>query len=341
MGGQPTQIAVAPSSGNLFIAGSADGGLTTTAGAFQSTYGGAGDAFLTIMDPSGTFTLYTTYIGGSGLEIARGVAADASEDAYVTGSTLSDDFPVTPGVFQFERPAGNNESAFVTRVVPLELSPTATPTTTPTASSSPISTVMFPPTLTPTRTPLPTRTLGGPTPDATPSVTPASTATMTPATTPTATVISTASGASPTVTITATMTATPTITATPTVTATATPTPVGNLKMLPVRMNFRGVRVGKTSAPKLVQVINPKRNQGAVTITGVVLASHISGTPSGFAIDLAKSSCAMGGSIARGKKCRVAITFAPLNGGAKTDSLLITGNVSNSGQPVSLAGVGR
>jgi hypothetical protein len=305
VGGQPSQIAVAPTSGDLVIAGSTEDGLATTEGAFQSTYGGSGDAFITIMDPTGASTLYTTYLGGSGLELAHGVATDSSGNAYVTGSTLSDDFPVTPGVFQFDRPAGSNESAFVTRIVPVLLAPT------PTATASPISTVMVPPTMTPVRSPLPTRT-PGPTTVATPS----STVTMTP-------------------------TATVTVTATMTPTATAAPTPIVLLKMLPVRMNFHRVQVGKTTAPKSIAVLNPKRNKSAVMITGVALASQKSGTPSGFAIDLAKSSCVAGGSLARGKKCRVAITFTPMSGGAKTDSVVITGNVSNSGAPVSLEGVGK
>ena len=45
--------------------GSAD--FPTTAGAFDTTYNGGGDAFVTKLDASGAALLYSTYLGGSGL----------------------------------------------------------------------------------------------------------------------------------------------------------------------------------------------------------------------------------------------------------------------------------
>jgi len=55
--------------GNLFVGGFVKSGkdLGATPGAFQPSFGGGNtDAFLTELDPTGTFTLYSTYIGGSG-----------------------------------------------------------------------------------------------------------------------------------------------------------------------------------------------------------------------------------------------------------------------------------
>ena len=57
------------------------------------------------IDPT---VLYSTYLGGSAgndpyranYEVATGVAVDAGGNAYVTGYTRSEDFPVTPGAFQ-------------------------------------------------------------------------------------------------------------------------------------------------------------------------------------------------------------------------------------------------
>src|SRR5208337_1315761 len=97
------------------------------------------------------------YLGGSGLDSAQGMAVDPSENAYVTGTTQSADFPVTAGVFEAQYPGGNNGLAFVARIVPVLQSPTPTMTLTPTIIPTPIQTSLVPPTPIATRTPLPTR----------------------------------------------------------------------------------------------------------------------------------------------------------------------------------------
>jgi hypothetical protein len=80
-------------SANAYVTGvtySAD--LPVTAGALQAAYAGAGDAFLVKVntDTTGLPSLvYSTYLGGSGLEQGNGVAIDASGNAYVAGLTTS------------------------------------------------------------------------------------------------------------------------------------------------------------------------------------------------------------------------------------------------------------
>ena len=78
----------------------------TTATAYQPTTSGVGDldAFLTKLSPAGTAIVYSTFFGGSGNDVGRGVAVDATGHAYVTGEagqTSSGDFPsrnaVQPG----------------------------------------------------------------------------------------------------------------------------------------------------------------------------------------------------------------------------------------------------
>jgi hypothetical protein len=76
-------------------------------------------------------------------------------------------------------------------------------------------------------------------------------------------------------------------------------------------------------------------------IAGIELRSQMLGYTSGFAIDAAKTTCTTGAPIARGKSCKVAITFTPPGIGAYADNLMLTGNITNSGQPVGLTGTGK
>jgi hypothetical protein len=320
LSGIPNRIAIGQSA-KIFLSGVTNSAsLATTPGAYQSAYGGAGDAFVSVLDPSGFFNLYTTYLGGSGLDTAQGVAVDMAENAYVTGTTESNDFPVTAGVFEGQHPSGSNGLAFVARIIPVLQSPTPTMTTTATQMSTPTSTINNSPTSTTVRTPLPTHSIG-----ATPIGTMTSTFIATP--------IPITQGGG---------TATQTATATATVMPTPTPTPVGSVSIKPPGINFRKVRVGKSSGLKAVSLINPRKNKGALTIAAVALQSQISGfAPTGFTIQSARSTCFGGSSIALGKGCKVFLTFAPVKSGTAIDSVVITGNFDNSGQPVALVGVGK
>ncbi len=323
LGGNPTRIAIGPS-GNIFLSGiTTSTSLAITPDAYQPTYAGGGDAFVSVLDPSGTFNLYTSYLGGSGLDMAQGVAVDSVENAYLTGTTQSTDFPVTAGVFEDENPSTNG-LAFVARIVPVLQSPTPTATATVTPVMTPVATTNNPPTPTVVRTPLPTRSS-----NATPFATATLTAIMTPVQTPFSVQTPTA-------------TATTTSGVTPTMTPTATPVAIGAVKIAPPGLNFRKVRVGRSSVAQAVRVFNPRANQAPAVVNGIALQSQISVLPpTGFTIDSLRSTCVDESPLAPGKQCRIVLKFAPLAVGPVIDSLVITGNFANSGEPVALVGVGR
>lgn len=52
------------------------------------------DAFVTKLSPAGDVLIYSIYLGGSSLDRGYGITVDASGSAYVTGSTISADFPL-------------------------------------------------------------------------------------------------------------------------------------------------------------------------------------------------------------------------------------------------------
>ena len=59
----------------------------------QNAASGATDAFVTELDPSASQVVFSTYLGGTGNDSARGVAVDSSNRIYLTGNTSSSDFP--------------------------------------------------------------------------------------------------------------------------------------------------------------------------------------------------------------------------------------------------------
>jgi len=104
--------------GSAYVAGhlgSSD--LPTTAGAVSQQYRGLVDGFLAKVDPDGSVLRYATYLGGRDWDGAMTFALDSAGDAYLSGATRSDDFPLTPGAFQPAR-AGDFDS-FATKVEPI------------------------------------------------------------------------------------------------------------------------------------------------------------------------------------------------------------------------------
>jgi hypothetical protein len=87
--------------GNAYVAGyTSSTSFPTTAGAFQTSLAGAGNAFVTVLNPSGTALVYSTYLGGNNSDGGRGIAIDSLGNAYVAGSTSSSNFPTTARAFQ-------------------------------------------------------------------------------------------------------------------------------------------------------------------------------------------------------------------------------------------------
>ncbi|MCZ7573674.1 MAG: SBBP repeat-containing protein [Ardenticatenaceae bacterium] len=93
----------------------------TTLGAFQTMPDSLPDVFVTKLNTTGTGLLYSTFLSGSNGDLGLAIAGDASGAAYVTGFTVSSNFPTTPGAFQTALGAGNCggsacPDAFVTKL---------------------------------------------------------------------------------------------------------------------------------------------------------------------------------------------------------------------------------
>ncbi|MEW5985544.1 MAG: SBBP repeat-containing protein [Chloroflexota bacterium] len=111
----PNDIALA-NGGEVTITGrTASANFPTTASAFDQTYGGDYDAFVTQFNTAGDSLVYSTYLGAEGYEEGRGVASDGGDNATVTGFTGSAAFPTTAGAYDVTY-NGNPYDVYVTRL---------------------------------------------------------------------------------------------------------------------------------------------------------------------------------------------------------------------------------
>jgi len=99
--------------GNAYVAGLTTSlNFPTVVGSYRTTSVGGRDAFVTKLSPTGAL-VYSTYIGGAGLDEGNGIDLDASGNAYLTGVTASTNFPTLNA---FQSVAGGADDVFVTKL---------------------------------------------------------------------------------------------------------------------------------------------------------------------------------------------------------------------------------
>jgi len=74
------------------------------------------DAFVARLDFSGSNLVYSTYLGGNGIDVGRGMAIDPAGNAYVAGYTESTNFPTTSGAWSTNY--GGLGDAFAAKINP-------------------------------------------------------------------------------------------------------------------------------------------------------------------------------------------------------------------------------
>lgn len=108
---------------SLYVAGATTStDFPVSPAAVSRALGGERDAFLARLSADGATLVYSTYLGGSNVDVAHGVAAAGDGDVVLTGSTSSADFPTTPHAYDTTYNGGGD--IFVTRLrlapVPLD-----------------------------------------------------------------------------------------------------------------------------------------------------------------------------------------------------------------------------
>ncbi len=101
--------------GAVYVTGhTMSGDFPTTPGVFQARRTGGGyNAFVVKLSPDGSRLVYSTFVGGKGPDIPRGVAVDRQGEAFIAGETQSPDFPAT---LSYKAPPDNSWRTFLTRL---------------------------------------------------------------------------------------------------------------------------------------------------------------------------------------------------------------------------------
>ncbi len=101
--------------GNVYLTGvTSSTDFPTTLGAYDEVSSDGSDAFVSKLNSNLTTLLFSTYLGGSESDIAYSLMLDQSGSVYVTGFTLSTDFPITSGAYCENK--GEYEDVFITKL---------------------------------------------------------------------------------------------------------------------------------------------------------------------------------------------------------------------------------
>jgi hypothetical protein len=98
--------------GNTYVTGGTTSLNFPILNPFQGNNLGSQDAFVSKLSPTGRL-LYSTFLGGSSMDVARAIAVDGLGQAYVTGETASQNFPLRN---PFQGARWGTRDAFVTRL---------------------------------------------------------------------------------------------------------------------------------------------------------------------------------------------------------------------------------
>lgn len=119
LGGSQSELANAitvDAKGSAFVVGRTDSTDFPATTKDTLPVRGGGDGFVTKLAADGGSVVYSSLLGGFGLDVVNAIVLDSTGAAYVTGETRSDNYPVTDGAYQRERRGSSD--AFISKLSP-------------------------------------------------------------------------------------------------------------------------------------------------------------------------------------------------------------------------------
>jgi len=325
LGGSGTQVAygiAVDSNGAAYVTGYNYGGNFPTANPVQAQNAAFYDAFVSVLDPTGSFLLFSTYLGGSQDDFGRGIALDPSANVYVAGATFSPDFPITSNAFQPSY-GGGPYDAFVTAYNAPAVPVVAISPASYQFANQAVGTSSSPEPISLSNNGYVALTISSLTISGDFSQTNNCDSGLAP-------------GASCTISVTFTPSGTGSLSGSiiisdnaspPTQTIYLTGTGAGaGASLSPSSLTFSSQAVGTSSSPQTLTLSNT--GSAALTISSIAVTSDFSQT----------NTC--GASLAANASCTISVTFTPTATGSRTGSLTISDNANPSTQTVSLSGTG-
>ena len=99
--------------GMAYITGFASPGYPTRVNAYDRTHNGGYDVFVTKLTSTAKVLGGSTFIGGSENDSGRAIAMNADGEIYITGHTMSSNYPVTDGSYDGDH--NGSADVFVTK----------------------------------------------------------------------------------------------------------------------------------------------------------------------------------------------------------------------------------
>jgi hypothetical protein len=102
------------SSRNVYVTGQTSSTNFPVMAPLQPHLSGTRDAFVTKLNPAGNALIYSTYLGGSGVDVGNAISLDSANEAVIGGDTTSTNLPASTGTFQAR--LGGSQDAFVAKL---------------------------------------------------------------------------------------------------------------------------------------------------------------------------------------------------------------------------------
>jgi hypothetical protein len=93
----------------------------TTTDAYDRTWNGAEDCYVTKLDGTGSSLIWSSFIGGNQMDSGWKILAGPGDNLFVIGPTRSGDFPTTPGAYDRTYNGGNADVYVASLHLPIRL----------------------------------------------------------------------------------------------------------------------------------------------------------------------------------------------------------------------------